>query len=172
MRVIFLDRCRVEHIPFVGMVELKFPAHFPVDHLADPVVFPLVLLAAFVYYYYFTRWVFTPLLNGVFNWSLGDCNCPHISRCLLGILPDLIITVIWIVLISLCTWNQNSQHSLDNDCFPHVGPNGSSGCSWDSNWSFEFYIYLYVYWHFFLGRILCYILTLDRAVNQEMHLCK
>ena len=29
-------------IPFVFMVELKFPAHFPVDHLADPVVSRLV----------------------------------------------------------------------------------------------------------------------------------
>ena len=38
MRVIFLDRCWVVHIPFVSMVELKFPAHFPVDRLADPVV--------------------------------------------------------------------------------------------------------------------------------------
>ena len=44
------------HIPFVCMVELKFPAHFPVDHLADPGVSRLVLLlcqfAAFAYYYY------------------------------------------------------------------------------------------------------------------------
>ena len=29
---------------YVCMVELKFPAHFPVDHLADPVVSRLVLL--------------------------------------------------------------------------------------------------------------------------------
>ena len=36
--------CWVVHIPFVCNVELKFPAHFPVDHLADPVVFRLVLL--------------------------------------------------------------------------------------------------------------------------------
>ena len=33
MRVIFKDRRRVVHIPFVCMVELKFPAHFPVDHI-------------------------------------------------------------------------------------------------------------------------------------------
>ena len=44
MRVIFLDRCWVVHLPFVCMVELKFPAHFPVDHLADPVVSRLILL--------------------------------------------------------------------------------------------------------------------------------
>ena len=31
-------------IPFVCMVELKFPAHFPVDYLADPVVSRLILL--------------------------------------------------------------------------------------------------------------------------------
>ena len=44
MRVIFLDRYRVVHIPFVCMVELTFPAHFPVDYLADPGVSRLVLL--------------------------------------------------------------------------------------------------------------------------------
>ena len=42
------------HIPFVGMVKFKFLAHFPVDHLAHPVVSSLVLLlsqfAAFAYY--------------------------------------------------------------------------------------------------------------------------
>ena len=44
MRVIFKDRRQVVHIPFVCMVELKFPAHFPVDYLVDPVVSRLVLL--------------------------------------------------------------------------------------------------------------------------------
>ena len=34
---------RVVHIPFVCTVELKFPAHFPVDHLADLVVSCLIL---------------------------------------------------------------------------------------------------------------------------------
>ena len=42
------------HIPFVGMVKFQFLAHFPVDHLAHPVVSSLVLLlcqfAAFAYY--------------------------------------------------------------------------------------------------------------------------
>ena len=42
------------HIPFVGMVKLKFFAHFPGDHLAHPVVSRLVLLlwqfVAFAYY--------------------------------------------------------------------------------------------------------------------------
>ena len=38
MRVIFKDRCWVVHISFVGMVKFKFLAHFPVDHLAHPVV--------------------------------------------------------------------------------------------------------------------------------------
>ena len=51
---IFLDRCWVVHIPFVRKVKLKFLAHFPVDHLAHPIVSSLVLLlcqfAAFVYY--------------------------------------------------------------------------------------------------------------------------
>ena len=50
MRVIFW----VVHIPFVCMVELKFPAHFPVDHLANPIVSRLILLlrefAAIAYY--------------------------------------------------------------------------------------------------------------------------
>ena len=32
------------HIPFVGMVKFKFLAHFPVDHLAHPVMSTLVLL--------------------------------------------------------------------------------------------------------------------------------
>ena len=32
------------HIPFVGVVKFKFLAHFPVDHLADPVVSRLILL--------------------------------------------------------------------------------------------------------------------------------
>ena len=36
--------CWVVHIPFVGMVKFKFLAHFPVDHLAYPVMFSLVLL--------------------------------------------------------------------------------------------------------------------------------
>ena len=39
----FQDRCWVVHIPFVGMFKFKFLAHFPVDHLADPVVSSLVL---------------------------------------------------------------------------------------------------------------------------------
>ena len=42
--VIFLDRCWVVHIPFVGMVKFKFLAHFPVDHLSLPVMSSLVLL--------------------------------------------------------------------------------------------------------------------------------
>ena len=54
VRVIFWDRCWVVHIPFVGMVKFKFLAHFPVDHIAHPIVSSLVLLlcqfAAFAYY--------------------------------------------------------------------------------------------------------------------------
>ena len=50
MCVIFYDR--VVHIPFVGMV--KFLAHHPMYHLADPVVSCLIFLqrsfAAFAYY--------------------------------------------------------------------------------------------------------------------------
>ena len=42
------------HMPFVTKVKFKFLAHFPVDHLADPVVSRLILLlclfAAFPYY--------------------------------------------------------------------------------------------------------------------------
>ena len=44
MRVIFYDRRRVVHIPFVCMVELKFPVHFPVDHLADRVVIIIIII--------------------------------------------------------------------------------------------------------------------------------
>ena len=44
----------VFHIPSVGMVKFKFLAHFPVDHLAHPLVSSLVLLlcqfAASAYY--------------------------------------------------------------------------------------------------------------------------
>ena len=54
VRVIFLDRCWIVHIPFVGMVKLKFLAHFPVDHFAQAVASSPVLLlcqfAAFAYY--------------------------------------------------------------------------------------------------------------------------
>ena len=38
------SRCWVVHIPFVSMVKFKFLAHFPDDHLADPVVSRLILL--------------------------------------------------------------------------------------------------------------------------------
>ena len=38
--VIFLDRCCVVHIPFVGMVKLKFLAQFSMDHLTVSCIFP------------------------------------------------------------------------------------------------------------------------------------
>ena len=38
------NRYWVVHIPFVRMVKFKFLAHFPVDHLAHPVVSHLILL--------------------------------------------------------------------------------------------------------------------------------
>ena len=41
--VIFLDRCWIVHILFVGMVKFKFLGHFPVDHFAHPVVSSPVL---------------------------------------------------------------------------------------------------------------------------------
>ena len=44
MCVIFYDRCWVVPITFVGVVKFKFLAHFPVDHLADPVMSRLILL--------------------------------------------------------------------------------------------------------------------------------
>ena len=54
MRIIFKDRRWVVHILFVGRVNFRFLAHFPVEHLAHPVVFSLVLFqckfAAFGYY--------------------------------------------------------------------------------------------------------------------------
>ena len=54
MSVIFKGRCWVVHIPFVGMVKFKCPAHFSVDHIAHTVEPSLVLLlcqfAAFIYY--------------------------------------------------------------------------------------------------------------------------
>ena len=34
------------HIPFVRLVERKFLAHFPVDHLAHPVIIIAVLVVA------------------------------------------------------------------------------------------------------------------------------
>ena len=52
--IIFSDRCWVMHIPFVGKVKFKFLAHFPVDHLAHPVLSSLVpfqyQFAVFAYY--------------------------------------------------------------------------------------------------------------------------
>ena len=54
MCAIFKDRCWVVHIPFVGMVKFEILAHYPVNHLAHPVVSSLELLlcqfAAFAYY--------------------------------------------------------------------------------------------------------------------------
>ena len=54
MWVIFLNSWWVVHIPFVHMAKFKFLAHFPVDHLAHPVVSCLILLlcsfVAFAYY--------------------------------------------------------------------------------------------------------------------------
>ena len=44
MCIIFKDRCWVVYITFVGMVKFKFPAHFPVDHLAHLVMSSFVLL--------------------------------------------------------------------------------------------------------------------------------
>ena len=53
MCVIFKDRCWVVPIPFGGMVKFKFLAHFPVDHIAYPIVSSLLLrlcqFAAFAY---------------------------------------------------------------------------------------------------------------------------
>ena len=46
MRVIFSDRCWVVHIRFVCVVELKFPAYFPVDYLADPVVIIIIIIVS------------------------------------------------------------------------------------------------------------------------------
>ena len=52
--VIFYEKCWVLHIPFAGMVKYKFLEHFPLDHLAHPIVSSLVILlcqfAAFAYY--------------------------------------------------------------------------------------------------------------------------
>ena len=42
--VILQDSCWVVHIPFVRIVKFKFLAHFPVDHLAHPVVSCLIHL--------------------------------------------------------------------------------------------------------------------------------
>ena len=44
MCVIFLDGGWVVHIPFVRMVKFKFLAHFPVDHLAHPIMSSLIFL--------------------------------------------------------------------------------------------------------------------------------
>ena len=54
MCVIFKDRCWVVHIPFVGMVKFKFLAHFPVDHLANP----LSLLLLQTWKLYSESWFF------------------------------------------------------------------------------------------------------------------
>ena len=67
MRVIFWDRCRVVHIPFVCMVELKFPAHFLVDHLADPVV-PRIIIIIIIIIITLRLWeFFSPALADRFS---------------------------------------------------------------------------------------------------------
>ena len=86
MRVILLDRCRVVHIPFVCMVELKFPAHFPVDHLADPVVSCLILRFC------------GNLLHSLIIWFIvSSLHSQHLLFCcVLSILA-----LIWLVLMAL-----------------------------------------------------------------------
>ena len=80
MRVIFKDRRRVVHIPFVRKVEFKFPAHFPVDNLAHPVVSSLVL---FEFFFLLHRYLI------VSHWSFRDNKSSQVSRTLLSIRGDL-----------------------------------------------------------------------------------
>ena len=104
VRVIFLNKCWVMDIPFVGMVKFKFLAHFPVYHLAHPVVSSLVLLlrqfAAFAYHMIdgiiiIIIIIIIPFLRvlhvSVSLWSLSlrDSKSPQVFRTLLGILAYL-----------------------------------------------------------------------------------
>ena len=100
------------------MIELKFPAHFSVDHLAYPVLSRLILLCLlhslimwlivsslsphslhyyyyYYYYYYFTSWEFfiSVLADG---FSL-DFEWQQISRTLLSIRADPNDAVLWTV---------------------------------------------------------------------------
>ena len=62
------------HIPFFGVVKSKFLAHLPVDPLADPVVFNLILLlykfSAFAYYYNYRYYYYISLALLSFPYSL------------------------------------------------------------------------------------------------------
>ena len=53
-------------MPFVGMAKFKFLAHFPVDHIAHPVVSRLVFYYYYYYYYYYTPGEFFTFLSGDF----------------------------------------------------------------------------------------------------------
>ena len=67
MCIIFSDRCWVVHIPFVCMVEFKFLAHLPVDHMADPIVSSLILLLLLLLFGLLADW-----LAGWFDgWLVG-----------------------------------------------------------------------------------------------------
>ena len=88
MPVIFQDRWWVVHLPFVSMVEFIFLAHFPVDHLAHPVV--LLLLLLFEISSHQSQLKF-------FCRCLSDSKSLQISRTLRCIRPDVNNDVIWMV---------------------------------------------------------------------------
>ena len=100
MRVIFQDRCWVVHIPFVGMVKFKFLAHFPVDHLAHPIIIIIMLFPSFTHQYY----------QMVFHWSNNTSLLN--SRTFLGIRADLSCAVVWMNPILPLISNSSSFFSM------------------------------------------------------------
>ena len=68
------------------MVELKFPAHFPVDHLMA-----LLLLLLFPSEF------FTSMLTDGLSQELSDSKSPKVSRTLLSIMSVVNHVVVWMV---------------------------------------------------------------------------
>ena len=83
LRLIFLDGFWVVHRLPVHMVEFKFLAQFPVDHLAHPVM-----------YYYCCCCCYS---WRVFDTGVWVTSSPQVSRTLLIILTDLNNAVVWMV---------------------------------------------------------------------------
>ena len=87
MCVIFKDRCRVVHVPFVRMVKFKFLAHLSVYHLVDPVVSSLIFFPS-------------NLLHSLLMWLLVSSLSPY-SLHLLFCCVLSILALIWLFLKAL-----------------------------------------------------------------------
>ena len=83
------------HIPFVCMVELKFPAHFQWITLPTQPCLALYSSDYYYYYYYYSliRAFHISVSRWFFHWSLSNSKFPRVSRTLLSILAVLVWTV-------------------------------------------------------------------------------